>query len=227
MRSQLYIEKFQSYFEAESNVENAQAMKKYMKNHFEFFGVKTPQRKIIVKKVLVELGLPEDEVFHAFCRKCFQQPQREFQYVVNDFGQRLIKKQAPEFIVLIEELIQIKSWWDSIDFLSPKLAGPLLIKFPELIIPTTNKWIQSTNFWLQRAAILFQLNYREKTDADLLFQLVLAVKNTKEFFIQKAAGWALREYSKHNPKAIQDFIRKHPELPNLTIREASKRLIQP
>lgn len=81
--------------------------------------------------------------------------------------------------------------------------------------------MNSGNMWLQRASILFQLNYRQQTNEQLLFNYILELQHSKEFFIQKAIGWALREYAKHNRKAVEQFIEKATLMP-LSIREAQK-----
>lgn len=47
----------------------------------------------------------------------------------------------------------------------------------------------------------------------------------EEFFIRKAIGWALREYSYVAPEAVRRFVDDHRErFSALTIREALKRL---
>ncbi len=223
MKAAAYLSRLRTLFEKHSNAANAAAMKKYLRNKFEFYGIKTPERKELVKQVIQEIGLPDNSTFIDLCYACFgPDEKRELQHVVNDFGQRLIKKQDPHFFKVIEDLIPLHSWWDTIDFIAPKLAGPLLQKFPEQVQPLTNKWIHAENFWFQRTAILFQLNYKDKTDGQLLFQLILKRVESEEFFIQKAAGWALRQYARVNEKAVRQFIEGHPELSVLTRREATK-----
>lgn len=129
------------------------------------------------------------------------------------------------FLNTIEILIQQKSWWDTVDFLAPKIGGKLLLRFPEAILPHTQAWIESDNMWLQRSAILFQLDYKNKTDAELLFRYIRRRADSKEFFVQKAAGWALREYGKTNPGAVQQFI-DATALPKLTVREGLRRILK-
>ncbi|TAE07534.1 MAG: DNA alkylation repair protein [Bacteroidetes bacterium] len=124
---------------------------------------------------------------------------------------------------LVESLIITNSWWDSVDYLAPRIAGKLFSRFPEQIERYTSRWIESDNFWLQRSAIIFQLAYKTKTDSALLFAYVERRKDSKEFFIQKAIGWALRQYARSAPQAVRDFV-NHTDLAPLSRREALKHL---
>ena len=97
----------------------------------------------------------------------------------------------------------------------------MFTNYPELIVPFTEKWMTSGNMWLQRTAILFQLKYKSQTDTELLFKYIIALDGSKEFFINKAIGWALREYSKTNPDIVIKFVTGHKLAP-LSKREALK-----
>jgi 3-methyladenine DNA glycosylase AlkD len=112
-----------------------------------------------------------------------------------------------------------KSWWDSVDWIST-LVGIHFQRYPHLIVPITERWMSSDNRWLQRICIIFQLKYKKNTDYELLSKYILAVANSKEFFLRKAAGWALRDISRHNPTFVIDFVEKNPHLSPLTKREA-------
>lgn len=125
------------------------------------------------------------------------------------------------------ELAVKNSWWDSIDFISPKLMGAYFQSFPEDIIPYTQKWIQSDNIWLVRCALLFQLKYKDKTDLELLYKLILQSCHTKEFFINKAIGWMLRENSKRIPHEIKAFVDFHQDILSNISKKEALRLIQP
>ena len=129
------------------------------------------------------------------------------------------KQLKQEEIPFLEYLITTKSWWDTVDYISPHLIGALFMKKPEVIEHSIQRWLDSDNLWLQRSAILFQLKYKDKTDTKLLFSIIEACANSKEFFIRKAIGWALREYSKTNPEAVLTFVQTHSLSP-LSEREA-------
>jgi len=77
--------------------------------------------------------------------------------------------------------------------------------------------------WLRRAAILFQLNYKKETDFELLSEIILENLDSKEFFINKAIGWSLRQYARVDPRAVKKFV-KSTSLHPLSRREAMKHL---
>ncbi|MCI5083506.1 MAG: DNA alkylation repair protein [Saprospiraceae bacterium] len=214
-------EQLLAHFQAHADEDQAGPMAKYMRNQFSFLGIKSPLRKELSKSYLKKYGRPEGEALQQFCRACFASPFREMQYFVGDMMIPIAKKVDSSFMPLYVKLVLTKSWWDTIDFIAPRLMGGILLREPELIELYPKQWIRSDNIWLQRCAILFQLHFREKTDADLLFEFILSRKDSDEFFVQKAAGWALRQFSKLNAKAVMDFVAQH-DLPALTEREGLK-----
>ncbi len=202
---------------------NAVAMSKYMKDNFTFFGIKSPERKSLTASYLRKHAFPDADLAEVISL-LWKKDEREMQYIGIELLTRKIKKQDAAFIQLIEWLIIHKSWWDTVDFLGP-LAGTLFLQHPTLQPTTTNRWIHSENMWLNRAALLFQLKYRDQTDFKLLTAYILTVVDSQEFFIRKAIGWSLRQYSKFEPKLVEDFIMKYENrLSGLSIREGLKHI---
>ena len=142
---------------------------------------------------------------------------------INADFEKILKRTDPvgQYAYLSEEMIKQKSWWDSVDHIATWILGPYFQKYPNQIKDVTFKWNQSENFWLQRSSIMFQKSYRSKTDTKLLTDYILHCAGSKEFFIQKAIGWALREYAKTNPDWVKKFVKTN-ELPVLSRREALK-----
>ena len=222
-----YLTPLKKLFETHANRGNAEHMKRYMRDQFEFYGIKTPGRKEFQKEFLEKNGFPPEELLLAVIKELWQLPQREYQYFTVGLMEKVLKSRKPlpkppqEMIVLFEYLITTKSWWDTVDGIAIRLMGLFFQKHPEFIKPCTNKWIQSDNIWLQRTAILFQLKCKEKTDEALLFNTIKQFTDSDEFFIQKAIGWALREYSKTYPQRVIKFVQETPMAP-LSKREALK-----
>ena len=218
-----YFEILIDIFEKNAHPEKAAPMKKYMKEKFEYFGIMAEERKNILKLFFSENGIPQIEDLSELVHQCWEYPQREVQYFGMELVQKHIKKSGKEIIELLEFMIVTKSWWDTIDGIAVNLVGILFKRFPEMIIPYTEKWMDSGNIWLQRSAILFQLKYKEKTDTELLFKYSKRLSGSKEFFIRKAIGWALREYSKTNPREIIKFVSEN-KLSPLSKKEALRRI---
>jgi 3-methyladenine DNA glycosylase AlkD len=196
-------------------------MRAYMKDRFAFFGIMSPERRALVRAFVSEHGLPPVAAIEAVARDLWAAPERECQYAALDLIERLLRRLPPEAIVWIECLIVTKSWWDTVDPISSRLVGALFRRFPDVRDPWVDRWRVADDPWLRRTALLFQRGYGEETDAALLFALIRENLGSREFFVQKAIGWALREYSKSAPDAVRRFVAETP-LPALSRREALK-----
>ena len=214
------LNRIQEELEAVQNKEQAKKMEKYMRNQFPFLGVKTPERRKAVKTVLKQKRTLDFQEIRPLLQQLWLLPEREYQNVALDLLGH-VKYFPKESITFIEQLIVTKSWWDTVDSLSGNSAGNYFKQHPDERKPVIDKWIKSENMWLNRSAILFQLSYKENTDWPLLKQVILMHSDSKEFFIQKAIGWSLREYSKTAPQTVETFINEYPLAP-LSKREGSK-----
>ena len=204
-----------------ANPEDAIYMKAYMKDQFEFLGVKTPVRRKLSKVFFKKNS--SLAIDWKFIHQAWDNPYREMQYVVLDYLQLKQKALTPSDLPKIKKLAQTKPWWDTIDFLC-RSVGYISLHYPE-----TKKivldWSRDKDFWLRRIAIEHQLLQKEETDVQLLEQILINNLNQTEFFINKAIGWALRDYSKTNPDWVLEFIEKYKDkLSKLSINEGSKYL---
>ena len=221
MKTPDYLIPLEKAFIASANKTDALAMKKYMKNKFEFFGIKAPLRKEIYKNHKAQFGLLPDSNFEDIVVWCWSQPQREYQYFAMEFLSRRMKKAEIDIIRLYEYMLINKSWWDTVDFIAATLVGNYFKKYPLQINTITKEWILIDNIWLQRSCLLFQLKYKENTNTELMAEFIDHLIGSKEFFINKAIGWVLREYSKTNPSYVVDYV-EGKSLSGLSLREALK-----
>ncbi|MBF0713582.1 DNA alkylation repair protein [Gemella sp. GH3] len=204
------------------NASQSDSMKAYMKNQFEFLGIRAPLRNKIWSNYFREAKKTK-LVDWDFVNKCWELPYREFQYTAAYYLRNMQDFLDDKDIIKIKNLILKKSWWDTIDTLD-KIVGHISYKYPE-VVTTIIEWSTSDNIWLRRVAINHQLLRKSKTDTELLEKILVNNFGTNEFFINKAIGWALRDYSKTNPKWVEDFLHKYRnEMSNLSIKEASKYL---
>jgi len=197
------------------------SMAKYMKNKFEYRGIKSPERKEITKQLLDRSRIPSINDITAIVDELWEHPCREVQYFALDLLQKFSKNPEIEWIGFYENLITRKSWWDTVDGIAAWQIGDYFKVYPQQIPDTINSWMDSENLWLQRTCLIFQLRYGKTTDFGLLKSCILRLASSKEFFIQKAIGWSLRQYYRVEPGIVHDFVRSH-NLPNLSIREALK-----
>jgi 3-methyladenine DNA glycosylase AlkD len=219
-----FIPALENAFKQNENPENAFAMAKYMKNNFPFFGIKTEERRRIFKEIWKE---NKEEVFadaRRIALELYSKQERELQYCAIEI---LIKELKGNYkkddIQLIEKLITTNSWWDSVDTIAKYILGEYLLEFPLETKNVIERFSKSDDMWLNRSAILFQLGYKQKTNANFLFSQCLKHSHSKEFFIQKAIGWALREYAKSNPEDVQEFVKTNTLKP-LSKKEALKNM---
>ena len=204
------------------NEDNAKYMKSYMKDNFEYLGIKTPLRKELEKELLKEKS-KEALIDKDFVKMLWNYEYRELQYVALDYLVKQKKKLQKEDINFIKDLIITKSWWDTIDLIASHLVGEICKKYPELIDEYILNWSTDENMWIRRTAILYQLKYKQDTDRNILEKVIKDNIEDEEFFIRKAIGWALREYSKTNKEWVSEFVANN-RLSKLSEKEASKYL---
>ncbi|MCG7335920.1 DNA alkylation repair protein [Sporosarcina sp. ACRSM] len=208
-------------FEANRNEELAGPMEAYMKNHFPFLGIKSPLRKQLLKELFAEYVLPEPDQLFDEVWKLYELPEREYQYAGIALIEKMRKQLTMEDFPVLRQFIETKSWWDSVDSIAPHFVGQLVKMDRAFGKSVMMEWSRSDNMWTNRSAILHQLKFKHETDTDLLFNIIQQHSASTEFFIQKAIGWALREYAKTNPEIVKAFVEEHPLKP-LSKREALK-----
>ncbi|MBS4190002.1 DNA alkylation repair protein [Bacillus sp. FJAT-49705] len=207
--------------EQKRNREKAIPMENYMKNHFPFLGIKSPERSQLMKLFYQESGILKKSFQEDFVIALWEKDEREYQYAALDYIGRSLKKLDKQHLPLMKKLIMTKPWWDTVDLLASNPVGAIAANHPEVIQEVIDTWAYGDHLWLRRTAILFQLKYKERTNEELLYHYIQQNKESNEFFIQKAIGWILREYSKTNPTSVKAFIESTP-LPKLSVREGSK-----
>ena len=199
-------------------------MSRYMRNLFPYLGITTPERRAATKGVVRSARTASNDELIDFARQCWEVRERELQYVATDALKEGRANLEPEDLDALRGLITTKSWWDTVDSLASPTVGSLVERNAELG-SVMDEWIDSDDFWVARTAIIHQLRFKERTDPDRLFAYALRRSGDTEFFIRKAIGWALREYSKTAPDDVAAFVDEHEdEFSGLTVREARKRL---
>lgn len=191
-----------------SDPTRATAMSAYLRGQFPFLGVPTPLRRQAVTEVLKPLSTLDTALVHA----CFQAPEREYQYVACDH----IRKVGITDLSLARDLVQDKSWWDTVD----ALAKPIGAAHDD---EAMRAWARDENIWIRRVSIIHQLGRKNQTDRELLAWIISENLGSDEFFINKAIGWALRDLARYDPDWVREFSNA-TELAPLSRREALKHL---
>jgi 3-methyladenine DNA glycosylase AlkD len=216
------LEALRRDLEAVADPTSAPAMAAYMKHRFEFMGVKTAPRRSAAKATMARARRASGDELVAFARDCWDEPEREFQYVGADALNANVARLESRHLDDLEKLITARSWWDTVDGLAAWCVGGL-VRTDRTLAAGMDRWIDADDIWLVRSAILHQLRWGADTDADRLFEYSLRRAGDTEFFIRKAIGWALRQYARTDPDAVRAFV-EHHEFSGLTRREALKHL---
>jgi len=212
-------------FRAAADPVAAGPMRAYMRDQFAYLGLRAPQQRALARTVLAGLPVPTEADLRAVALACWDLPEREFQYFAGDWLRRHAGSCSAGFLDTVHYLITTKPWWDTVDTLAAHVVGPLAARYPT-VVSTMDAWAIDDHPWLVRTAILHQLTFRSGTDADRLFGYCAAQAGHPDFFIRKAIGWALREYSKTDAAAVRAFVDAHRgQLSGLSIREALKHLV--
>ena len=208
-------------FRAAADREKAIQMSAYMRDQFPYLGIPTPERRKLSRDYVKFIGKTAAD--WGFIFTCWEQTEREFQYLACDVLDKVKPALTPADIPNLRQIAVTKSWWDTVDCLD-FIVGGIALRYPA-INETLLNWSKDENIWLRRIAIDHQLLRKDKTDPILLEQIIVNNLGQTEFFINKAIGWSLRAYSKTNPGWVRAFIEKYRDrLAPLSVREGSKYL---
>ena len=212
--------KIKQLFEQNRDEDNAIKMSKYMRDQFKFYGIPTPVRKSLYKDLLKE-EKAKKTIDWNFLDKCYEDDYREFQYLALDYIENMQKFLNYDDVPKLYKYIKSKQWWDTIDRFD-RIVGNIAFK-DDRINDLMLKWSKDEDFWLRRIAIDHQLGRKDKTNTKLLEQILINNFGSDEFFINKAIGWSLRDYSKTNPNWVKDFLSKYEnKMDKVSLKEAYK-----
>ncbi len=211
-------------FEPALDPATAEPMARYMRDQFPFLGIPSSARRGLQREALAGVR-PGRAALTGAADSLWRRPEREYQYAACDLLIRWAGLLGCADLPAVRGLITTKSWWDTVDALAINVVGPIVLRDRSGGDPLIDEWIASDNLWLARTAILHQNKWKSATDERRLFAFCLARSADTDFFMRKAIGWALREYSKTAPSAVRSFVADHEgELSALSRREGLKRL---
>lgn len=217
------FESIEQLFVENSNPLKIDQMEAYMKHRFKYLGITSPERKSLLKSIFKNMKWTREMVLD-FVNYCWESKYRELHYAGLDILMKQISHLKLEDLAFLEKLVLKNSWWDTVDGLAVNCIGKILIKDEKTKNQMVHNWADSENIWLRRTAILHQLKYKKLVDVKLMELTLSKAKGTKEFFLNKAIGWMLREYAKSEPEYVRNYCNTH-DISNLSRREALKHLL--
>lgn len=216
------FKEIENLFIENSNPDKIDKMTAYMKGRFKYLGISAPERKEILKSIFLGFKWKREEMLE-FAGLAWKSEYRELQYAGLDILHKHSKKIAHEDIAFLEQLVTTHSWWDTVDSLAVNPIGKTLKQNEALKRKWVLSWAASDNMWLKRTAILHQLKYKNDVDTELMEHCIKQANGTSEFFLNKAIGWMLREYSRTDPAYVRSYCEEN-KLSNLSRREALRLL---
>jgi 3-methyladenine DNA glycosylase AlkD len=206
----------------------APAMKAYMKSEMPYHGVPTPILRKLCKESFNDLEFTTYREWEKHILTLWRNAQfREERYAALHLASHRSSRpfQTLQSLKVYEEMVVTGAWWDYVDVIAAHHVGALLREFPKQMKPKMLKWSRSSNLWKRRTSILCQLGFNKETDLDLLYSCIEPSFGSKEFFLNKAIGWALRQYAWTDPKETVRYVKKNDsKLHPLSKREALKNL---
>lgn len=199
-------------------------MAAYLRNQFACFGVKAAVRRRLQREVTRRFPPPDEATLRAIVHDCWSRPERELQYFGGEYAREHVQVCSAEFLSTARFAITSKPWWDTIDLWAADVVGPL-VRTHGALVADMARWVEDDDRWLVRSALLHQLRAGAETDRDRLFRFCLRRAADRDFFVRKAIGWALREYSTVAPDEVASFVHENRgELSGLSQREALRRI---
>ena len=210
-----------------ANTNDAIHMQRYMKTSMAFYGVKSPIQNEIVAEVKKSFPISNQVEYNLIITNIWGLSHREGKYISIKLARKWKQYITLDALPVYEKMIREGQWWDFIDPISVGLVGILLMNNRMKMNKILDKWITDENLWIRRSAILAHLKHKENLDQEKLFNYCIKCAHEKEFFIQKAIGWVLREYSKTEPDIVYSFIDDNQNiLSKLSKREGLKHVLK-
>ncbi len=215
-------------FEKIGDPYRAQQQEAYMKHRMPFWGIGAKDVKSITRQICREYPSDSNQEYRDIVEFLFTHGQkREEWYAALNVAMRYKKYIRLENIDLYIRSVRLSQWWDIVDAVASNLVGPALLNHPEPLNSNLLQWIADKDMWIRRTALLTQLKYKDRTNFPLLTTLIKTTADESEFFIRKAIGWALRQYSYTNHEDVLELLdTMGHKLSSLSRKEALKGLIR-
>ena len=206
----------------------APAMQAYMKSAMPYLGVTAVPLEKICRSIFRELSYPASSPWQRDVLAVWNGARfREERYAAIALtGIKAAQAfQRGDALGMYEQIIVTGAWWDYIDPIATGRLGHLLRNEPAAMKRAMRTWSKGADIWKRRSAILCQIKAKQATDLALLYACIEPSLDSKEFFLRKAIGWALREYAWTDAAEVRKYVKAHEaRLSGLSRREALKNI---
>jgi 3-methyladenine DNA glycosylase AlkD len=228
MESKMLLPKLRMALQQAGDEKKARVMQAYMKSAMPYHGVPTEPLRRLCKAAFADLEFStalewRTLVLDLWRNARFREERYAALYLAGD--KRAQPFQTLSAMTVYEELIVTGAWWDYVDDVAPHRVGPILRHHPAPMRRKMLSWSESNHLWKRRTAIICQLGFKKETDLRLLYACIEPSLGSREFFLQKAIGWALRQHAWTDPTEIKKYVRQNrARLSALSCREALKNI---
>jgi 3-methyladenine DNA glycosylase AlkD len=205
----------------------APQMQAYMKSSMPYHGVPSTAMRSVARSAFKDLAFDDAKQWQKEVLAIWRGARfREERYCAIELtGVRAARPfHTPDVMPMYEEMIVSGAWWDYVDVLASNRVGDYILrKHPAPLKKLMRAWSTDPDMWKRRTSIICQLRFKADTDLDLLYACIEPSLGSKEFFLRKAIGWALRQYAWHDPAEVRRYVKRNQSrLSPLSVREALK-----
>ncbi len=203
-------------------------MQAYMKSAMPYHGIPAPLLRQVFRASFAAVSFTtalqwQILVLDLWRKARFREERYAALYLAGD--KRAQSFQTLSAMKVYEEMIVTGAWWDYVDEIASHRVGPILRNYPGPMRRKMLSWSKSADMWKRRTSIICQLGFKEETDLELLYACIEPSLESREFFLRKAIGWALRQYAWTDPSEIKRYVRvNRARLSGLSCREALKHI---
>jgi 3-methyladenine DNA glycosylase AlkD len=226
-----FLDTLRAELRAHADPIKATPMQAYMKSAMPYLGIMSTPLAAICRAQMAATRLPtfacwRDSILALWRDAAF----REERYAAIAIARHRLydEHQTLASLSMYREMIVTGAWWDYVDVIASHPIGNLLRRYPTPMSKTLRTWSQHEDMWLRRSAIIAQLHFGRDLDRQLLYDCIEPSLDSREFFLRKAIGWALRQYARTDAREVLRYVTAHrARLSNLSKREALKHVRVP
>jgi len=192
------------------------ASKTMFPTSMEYLGVRTPEMRKLLKKWWIENKSWPPEKLEALAKELVETRIFECNQVAYELLSLNKKALSQLTLTDLEFLGRNMDNWATTDTFSVLLAGRAW-RNNQITDTDILNWLNSENIWWRRAAIVSTVGMNLKTrggtgDTSRTLMVCEKVVDDRHDMIVKALSWALRELSKHDKPAVENFMKKYDEV---------------
>ena len=217
-------------FAREADPARATAMQSYMKSEMPYHGVPMPRVRVLCKERFAPLTFASAAAWKrevlAVWRGAQFREERHAALILA--GHRAAREwQTMDALPMYERIIVEGAQWDIVDDVATHRLLEILEREPVPMKQAMRTWSTDRDLWKRRSSIVCQVGAKQRTDARLLYDCIAPSLASRELFLRKAIGWALRQYASTDPGKVMRYVKEHErELSPLSKREALKNVVE-